>query len=115
MDARVAGGQRGHRSRQLDESARCGRREIGSQPGAPILFVVNPASGAGKAGREWAAVESWLPSSGLPYEVALTTRPNEATEIAQRAVRDSRPAVVAVGGDGTRDAVVKGFFRTGAP
>ena len=51
----------------------------------------------------------------MPYEVALTTRPNEATEIAQRAVRDSRPVVVAVGGDGTLNEVVNGFFRNGAP
>jgi len=77
--------------------------------------VVNPASGAGKAGREWAAIEGWLPSSGLPYEVARTTRPLEATEIAQRAVRESRPVVVAVGGDGTLNEVVNGFFRNGAP
>ena len=77
--------------------------------------MVNPASGAGKAGREWSAVESWLPSSGLPYEVAKTTRPNEATEIAQRNVMQSRPVVVAVGGDGTLNEVVNGFFRNGAP
>ena len=60
-------------------------------------------------------VESWLPSSGLPYEVVRTTRPLEATEIAQRAVRESRPVVVAVGGDGTLNEVVNGFFRNGAP
>ena len=77
--------------------------------------MVNPASGAGKAGREWSAVEGWLPSSGLPYEVAKTTRPNEATEIAQRNVMQSRPVVVAVGGDGTLNEVVNGFFRNGAP
>lgn len=77
--------------------------------------MVNPASGAGKAGREWSAVEQWLPSTGLPYEVTLTTRPLEAIEIAQRNVRDSRPVVVAVGGDGTLNEVVNGFFRNGAP
>ena len=77
--------------------------------------MVNPASGAGKAGREWAGIETWLPSSGLPYEVALTTRANEATEITQRAVRESRPVVVAVGGDGTLNEVVNGFFNNGAP
>ncbi|HKW06314.1 MAG TPA: diacylglycerol kinase family protein [Candidatus Dormibacteraeota bacterium] len=60
-------------------------------------------------------MESWLPSSGLPYEVALTTRPLEATEIAQRAVLESRPLIVAVGGDGTLNEVVNGFFRNGAP
>ena len=70
MDARVASGQGRHRSGRIDESSRRRRREIGSRPGSPILFIVNPASGAGKAGREWAGIESWLPSSGLPYEVA---------------------------------------------
>ena len=77
--------------------------------------MVNPSSGAGKAGREWAVVETWLPSSGLPYEVRFTTRPLEATEISQQAVRESRPVVVAVGGDGTLNEVVNGFFRNGAP
>src|SRR3989475_9692464 len=115
MDARLAGGPGRHRSGPIDESARCWRREIGSRPGSPILFIVNPSSGAGKAGREWAAVESWLPTSGLPYEVAFTTRPLEATEIAQKAVHESRPVVVAVGADGTLNEVVNGFFRNGAP
>jgi len=77
--------------------------------------VVNPASGAGKAGRQWAQVESWLPSAGIPFETAFTTRPNEATEITQRAVRQSRSVVVAVGGDGTLNEVVNGFFHNGAP
>jgi diacylglycerol kinase (ATP) len=39
----------------------------------------------------------------------------EATEIAQRAVLESRPLVVAVGGDGTLNEVLNGFFRNGAP
>jgi len=41
----------------------------------------------------------------------LTTRPGEATEIARRAVRESRPLVVAVGGDGTIFEVANGFFE----
>ena len=44
-----------------------------------------------------------------------TTRPFEATEVAQREVKASRPVVVAVGGDGTLNEVVNGFFRNGAP
>jgi len=80
-----------------------------------VLFIVNPASGAGKAARDWAAVEGWLPSAGIPFESALTTRALEATEIAERAVRQSRPVVVAVGGDGTLNEVVNGFFHNGAP
>ena len=60
-------------------------------------------------------METWLPSAGIPYEVVRTTRPLEATELAQRAVRESRPVVVAVGGDGTLNEVVNGFFHNGAP
>ena len=83
--------------------------------GAPVLFIVNPASGGGRAGSEWSTIESWLPTSGLQFEAAMTTRPLEASEIAERAVRDSRPVVVAVGGDGTMNEVVNGFFHNGAP
>lgn len=60
-------------------------------------------------------MESWLPASGLPYESVFTTQPRHATEIAQRAVLESRPLLVAVGGDGTLNEVVNGFFRNGAP
>jgi diacylglycerol kinase (ATP) len=82
---------------------------------ADVLFIVNPASGAGRAGREWSAIAAWLTSTGLPYEAVMTTRAHEATEMAERAVRDSRPVIVAVGGDGTLNEVVNGFFHNGAP
>src|SRR5207237_5995052 len=68
-----------------------------------------------KTARDWAGIESWLPSTRLKYEVAFTTRPMEATDIAKNAVRQSRPVVVAVGGDGTLNEVVNGFFHNGAP
>ena len=60
-------------------------------------------------------MEAWLPTTGLHFESALTTRPLEAMDIAQRAVKESRPVVVAVGGDGTLNEVVNGFFRNSAP
>ncbi|HSS92553.1 MAG TPA: diacylglycerol kinase family protein [Candidatus Dormibacteraeota bacterium] len=82
---------------------------------ADVLFIVNPTSGAGRAAREWSMIEGWLPSTGLQYEAVLTTGPMEATRLAERAVRESRAVVVAVGGDGTLNEVVNGFFHNGAP
>src|SRR2546423_14402507 len=115
MDESLESGEGGNRPRGDHEPARGRRLPIGARPGAAILFVVTPSSGGGKAGREWAGIESWLPSSGLPYEVAFTTRPFAATEIAQKAVLESRPVIVAVGGGGTPNQVDDGFFRNGAP
>ncbi len=60
-------------------------------------------------------MEAWLPSTGIHFESVKTSRPDEATELAQRAVLQSRPVVVAVGGDGTLNEVVNGFFRNSAP
>src|SRR5437660_8628788 len=111
LDERVEISQERHRPGGDHEPARARGRQVV----ADVLFIVNPASGAGRAGQEWAGIASWLSSTGLSYEAAMTTRPLEATEIAERAVRESRPAVVAVGGDGTLNEVVNGFFHNGAP
>ena len=74
------------------------------------LFIVNPASAAGRTGRRWHAIGDLARGSGLDFTATLTSRPGEATEIARRAVRESCPLVVAVGGDGTLYEVVNGFF-----
>src|SRR2546430_16097886 len=108
MDESLESGEGGNRPRGDHEPARGRRLPIGARPGAAILFVVNPSSGGGKAGREWAGVETRLPSSGLPYEAGFPTRPFEATELAQNAVRESRPGVVPARGDGTLNAVLTG-------
>lgn len=82
---------------------------------APILFVVNPASAAGRTGRDWVATTQILKAAGLEFDSAMTSGPEDATAIARRAVKESRPVVVAVGGDGTLNEVVNGFFENGEP
>src|SRR5258708_3901675 len=96
LDARLASGEGRNRSAGDAQPARDGRLVIGGRPGAPILFIVNPTSAAGRAGKEWSGINDWLATTGLPYEARLTTRQHEATEMAQAAVRESRPVVVAV-------------------
>lgn len=82
---------------------------------APILFVVNPASGGGRTGRDWPSTAQQLKAAGLDLDAELTKAPHDAIEIARRAVKESRPTVVAVGGDGTLHEVVNGFFENGEP
>ncbi len=80
-----------------------------------VLVIVNPASGGGRTGRRWPEVESRIRAAGVDFDVATTTRPLEATEIARRAVREGRPVVAAAGGDGTLNEVLNGFFEAGEP
>lgn len=76
-----------------------------------LAVIVNPASGGGRTGRGWEAFAARLRSAGVDFDVFLTSRPQEATEIARREVKASRPLLVAAGGDGTLNEVVNGFFE----
>lgn len=66
-------------------------------------------------GREWPQLAAEIRSAGISIDEAFTSRAGEATEIARRAIRAGRPVVAAVGGDGTLNEVVNGFFAEGVP
>jgi len=83
-------------------------------PPADLLLIVNPAAGAGRAGRDWPRLAERIRAAGIGFDEVRTTRPGEATELARAAVRANRPAVAGVGGDGTLSEVVNGFFEDGA-
>ena len=79
------------------------------------LVIVNPASAAGATGRRWDRIAKLLRASLGNFEHAVTQRPGEATELARAAVREGFEMVVAVGGDGTLNEVVGGFFEGAMP
>lgn len=81
---------------------------------APLL-IINPAASAGRVGREWPALAAEIRAAGMAIEEAYTTRSGEATEIARREVKSGRAVIAAVGGDGTLNEVVNGFFEGGVP
>jgi diacylglycerol kinase (ATP) len=97
----------GHRSEARHEPERGG----GHTPA--ILLIVNPAARAGRAGREWPRLAAEIRAAGIEFEEAFTSKPQEATTIARAAVKENRPVVAAVGGDGTLYEVVNGFFENG--
>jgi YegS/Rv2252/BmrU family lipid kinase len=72
------------------------------------VCIVNPASR--RAGRwdEAAAVRA-LRATGYQAVVWNTTGPNQATELARRAVEDGADLVIACGGDGTFNEVLNGL------
>ncbi len=75
------------------------------------LLIHNPNAGSGGNARRRLIDEArqFLSENGILAELAETTGPGHATEIAQKATRDGRELVIACGGDGTLNEVVNGL------
>jgi diacylglycerol kinase (ATP) len=76
-----------------------------------VLLVVNPGSGRGRGARRGREALRALLRAGLRAELALSTRPGGAIEIARRACERELGALVAVGGDGCVHEVVNGLMQ----
>ncbi len=74
------------------------------------LVIVNPASAGGRTGREWPRVQRCLVDAGVEFEPRITSAADDATRLTREALREGFARVVAVGGDGTLNEVVNGFF-----
>jgi diacylglycerol kinase (ATP) len=74
------------------------------------FVVVNPRSGGGRTGREWPAIERSLRDAFPLMTVAATERRGDATELVRAALREGHHEIIAVGGDGTINEAVNGFF-----
>ena len=79
----------------------------------PLLAIVNPAAGRGRAARAWPRLAAALAAHGVAVECATTHAAGDATRLAAEAdARGPRP-VLAVGGDGTLHEVLNGLFAGG--
>lgn len=79
-----------------------------------MFVIVNPASANKSTAKEWPAYEKLLKEAGYSFNVAYTEYPNHGTEIARQALKKGYKTIVSVGGDGTMNEVVNGFFEDGA-
>lgn len=59
------------------------------------------------------ALQDALREAGASFETALTSGPRDATRIVRQAIRDGYAGVAVVGGDGTLNEAVNGFFDEG--
>ncbi len=76
------------------------------------LFVVNPAAGGGRCGRQIPRVIARLQAEGLTCETAETNGPGHATDLVRAARANGLHRFVIVGGDGTGFEVLNGLFDT---
>lgn len=75
-----------------------------------FLVLVNPRAGAGRAAAKIEGIEAALRARGASFETARTTAPGHATELVHDALRRGLAGVAVVGGDGTLNEAVNGFF-----
>jgi YegS/Rv2252/BmrU family lipid kinase len=79
------------------------------------VVVVNPNSQGGRLGARWSELADTI-GRAFPFDEAITKGPGDATKLAREALRAGAQRVVAIGGDGTINEVVNGFFdELGAP
>lgn len=79
------------------------------------LAVINPGSAGGKTGRDAQDIARKLAEVTGELSVAITNGPMDASRITSRALQEGYERIVAVGGDGTINEVVNGFFLDGEP
>ena len=85
-----------------------------------IAAIVNPRSGGGRTGRAWRVIAAALEKELGPVRAHFTASPSTphflpAAELTRRALKDGAQLVIAVGGDGTINEAVNGFFENGLP
>lgn len=85
-------------------------------PTEKICVIINPASAAGRTGRNIGKITARLKDIlGPVTEILITRAPGEATEFARSSANGRFGAVVAVGGDGTINEVVNGIYKDDKP
>ncbi|MCW9035808.1 MAG: diacylglycerol kinase family lipid kinase [Rhodospirillales bacterium] len=79
------------------------------------LFVVNPNSAGGKTGHDWPSMKATMAKTFPGHETALTSGSGDATNLTRRALKAGIERIIVVGGDGTINETVNGFFEDDQP
>jgi diacylglycerol kinase (ATP) len=94
-------------SGELDHEQDLMKREIDT--------IVNPASGSGRTRRRWPMLKRQLEAHGFTVREYQTSGRQDATRITRDLLKSGAREIVVVGGDGTLNEVVNGFFDRGVP
>lgn len=82
---------------------------------SPLVAIVNPRAAGGKTVRRWPEYAEAIRARLGALETLETERPGHATALAREALEGGAETIIAVGGDGTVNEVVNGFFGGDRP
>ena len=81
-----------------------------------VSVVINPTAGNGKAKKlTQFLLQKIKSSSDFELNIAFTKEKNDAVYITRKAIMEGATMIIAVGGDGTINEVVNGFFQDEKP
>ena len=81
-----------------------------------VSVVINPTAGNGKAKKlTQSLLQKIKSSSDFELNIAFTKEKNDAVYITRKAIMEGATMIIAVGGDGTINEVVNGFFQNEKP
>src|SRR3954469_12850454 len=75
------------------------------------FVIVNPRAAGGSTGRHFDDIATSVRSAIGDFDHAFTEQPMHGVDLARQALSRGADLVVAVGGDGTINEVVNGFFE----
>ena len=77
-------------------------------------FIVNPISANRATEKRWPAIQRLLESVyPFEFEAVFTEKPLHETELAREGILEGNDRIISVGGDGTLNGVLNGFFEHG--
>jgi diacylglycerol kinase family enzyme len=79
------------------------------------FVIFNPNSASGRTGHDWQQIEEALERVFPLMSFFVTSGPGQAAHMVRDALRDGHMEIVVVGGDGTINEALNGFFERGVP
>jgi diacylglycerol kinase family enzyme len=79
------------------------------------FVIFNPNSSGGRTGHDWREIEESLERIFPLMSFFVTTAPAQAAHMVRDALQDGHLEIIAVGGGGTINEALNGFFHNGQP